>query len=58
MNDNTYYHSDSCNLTDLDELFKGESHLEALLKGRRWSRVRAKLNVTKENKNFLGISEK
>ena len=45
-------------MPDLEELFKGKPYLEVLLKGRRWSRVRAKLNVTKENKNFLGISEK
>jgi len=43
MNDNTYYHSDMCNLPDLEELFKGKPHLEVLLKGRRWGRVRARI---------------
>jgi hypothetical protein len=39
----TIYHSDTCNLSDLEELFSGKPHLEVMLKGRRWSRVKAKL---------------
>ena len=45
-------------MRDLEKLFKGKPNLEALLKGRRWCRMRAKLNVAKETENFLRISEK
>jgi hypothetical protein len=46
LSDNTYYHSDSCNLPDLEELYKGKPHLEKLLKGRKWTRVRARIDQT------------
>jgi hypothetical protein len=42
MNDNTYYHIGGYYLPDLEELLKGKPHLEVLLKGRRWARVRAR----------------
>jgi hypothetical protein len=44
MNGNTYYHSDSCNLPNLEELFKEKPHPGVLLKGRRWRRIRARIN--------------
>ena len=47
MNDNTYYHSDNCNLSDLKELFKDKSHLEVLLKGRRWAKMKARIKKIK-----------
>ena len=40
---NTYYHSDTCNLPDLEEVFKGKPYLEVLLKGRRWVKVKARI---------------
>ena len=40
---NTYYHSDTCNLPDLEEPFKCKPHLGGMLKGRRWAKVKAKL---------------
>jgi hypothetical protein len=30
-------------LPDLEEVFRGKSHLEELLKGRRWAGVRARI---------------
>jgi len=43
MNDNTYYHSDNCNLPDLIEQFEGKPHLEGFLKRRRWVRIKARI---------------
>jgi hypothetical protein len=43
VGENTYYHSDTCILPDLEELFKGKPHLEGLLRGNGWSRVRARI---------------
>ena len=50
MGGNTYYHSDNCNLPDLEELFKDKSHLEGLLRGRRWGIVRARTRKVKIEK--------
>ena len=47
---NTYYHSDTCKLPDIEELFKGKSHLEAMLKGRRWNLVKAQIMRVKIRK--------
>ena len=60
MNDNTYYHSDNCNMMDLKKLFRSKPHLEVLLKGRRWRRVRRRIkkmdrNVAKRNISCIDI---
>lgn len=48
--DNTYSHSDTCNLPDLQMLFKGNPHLEVLLKGRRWARTKARIRKVSRTK--------
>ena len=47
MGGNTYYSSDTCKLPDLEKLFKDKPHLEVLLEGRRWARVRARIERVK-----------
>jgi len=36
-------------MTDLRKLFKGKPHLEVLLKGRRWVRVKARITKIKRD---------
>jgi hypothetical protein len=47
LHDNTYYHSDKCYLPCLKEAFREKPHLEGLLKGRRWNRVRTGIEKMK-----------
>ena len=54
MGENTYYHSDTCNLPCLEELFKGKAHLEILLNGRRWSRVKVRIMKLRRLKRKIG----
>ena len=35
MGANTYYHSDTCNLPDLMELFNGKPHLGGTVEGKK-----------------------
>ena len=43
MHGNAYYHLDTCNLLDLEMLFKGKQHLGVMLKGRRWAKAKARI---------------
>ena len=53
VDDNTYYHSDTCNLPDLDGLFRGKTHLEGLLNERKWGRVKARIKRLDRAKGLI-----